>query len=461
MPEERFGDWEYLAEGSAHVLFRRLACKESCVLRIPKRVRLLPEPTTDFLLNVAVPLLGRQYLFFPSFVELSEQFVASLRREVGSGGHPGRRSWDPSSISFPWTAELLPNCFSPFIKATAPDVLSVELKVKGGLRSSSPFLLGPARAKLHLSRFQLAHAYKHFLSNGSFEGYRSPGYRPIDLCSGDRDRVLEALRSLVDRPGNNLSVRINGRLVFGEFVGTIDELAQSWSSLLGDAASEDAMGSFLESVSHILVTESALPRLMRMQSLDTIDCEGCAVIFERLAFLCGSEVAALDMLRSSLGDPFPYDFSELFNKLSISTLSLSEQTTDGSGLVAKLMCTRVSASTSQEDLDNSYATAMGLVAELGVSECILFLRLWLVSLTAKDASVILSLMKEPTENGSSQQVHAMNGDGIGRHSAHRYRIAYSLKFIDINCKPVEKCISKIESEISMIHSLAPIFRSHN
>ena len=465
-----YADWTFLAEGNAHVLLVSSHSCEGKVLRIPKRVPLETVSTANFLTHVASPLLGRQYILFPRFIQLSEEFIAALKRAVAtSAPAEGRRQWDTDGITFPWMAELLPDCFSPYIipkhlpRGVSSELLSVELKVKGGLLSYSPFLQGASLIKLRRSRFQLLHAYKHYIKHRSFDGYNVPSYRPSDLCSGDSHKIHEALLSLLRNPGNNLSIWRDGHRIFGDDIGTVDDVSRVWSSFLGDIYPEDAVGSFLATISELLGKETALTRLQRMQAFDVIDCEGCAVVFDRLASLYGGKDAALELLRNSVGDPFPFHLNELSDMLSEASLpsmpSSGEQASDF-GVVAVFRSLSVSAFLSEREVGDRHAAAMTRVACLGPSECVTLLRLWLISLTAKDASLILTLVKEPgshpetSYSGQGAMIVKTSDEGCGVVLCCGYRLDYALKFVDINCKPAEKCDSKRSSETRMLSILA-------
>ena len=465
-----YDDWTFLAEGNAHILLvsSQRSCRDT-VLRIPKQVPLDPASTYDFLVNVALPLLGRQYLFFPRFAQLSPEFVLALQHELQSCNWDYRRQWDAYSITSPWMAELLPNCFSPslistklFASCPVPEVLSVELKVKGGLLSRSPFLQGSSRIKLLKNRFQLVHAYKYHLKNKGFDGYKAPSYRPRDLCSGEISRVQNALLSLLACPGNNISVRRDGHCIFGEKDGAADDVSRAWFLFLGCACLLDTLEAFVQTVSAVLVKETALNRLMRMQALDVIDCEGCTLIFDRLALLCGSKYAALELLRNSAGDPFPFEISELSDLLYEISPSSSLKCNIDFGVVTRVLSLSVSASLPKEELTDRHTAALSLVDSLGVSDCITLLRLWLVSLTAKDASLILTLVKEPGERPHSEpspRILKPSDGNYGEMLAYGCRLKYSLKLVDINCKPADKCDSKRETEAHMLSVLSPVFDS--
>ena len=289
------------------------------------------------------------------------------------------------------------------------NVLTFEIKVKGGLLSQSPFI--PAddadrSIKRRVGRFRLMQLYK--LSTSSTESSSSTcvsgardlllsNYDPRDLCSRDLSRVHSAIRDLVDSPQNNLRAFYNGRSVL------LDELDKYCPTFL-HAASEDVEEDrsprrlkdvMLDALARVLCKEDVLAGLQMLQALDVpLDVEGCEAIFEHLVALCGgSESTALEAVAALEVQPLPAGFVHVARErtgLQNADPSSAPSLPSGAhGAVGKYMELWSIAKAALVDADTRRKAALRWVRSLTSTQCCWMLHLWRVALGAKDASVMV------------------------------------------------------------------------
>lgn len=106
-------------------------------------------------------------------------------------------------------------------------------------------------------------------------------YDPVDLFSGSKERVSEAIKGLYSIPQNNFRVFLNGSLILGgsgESTGkTSPETGYAFEEALkGFIQSEDGhrTNCFLQLVSDAVYASGVLDKLLEVQKLDKLDIEG-------------------------------------------------------------------------------------------------------------------------------------------------------------------------------------------
>lgn len=106
-------------------------------------------------------------------------------------------------------------------------------------------------------------------------------YDPLDLFSGSKERVSEAIKALYSTPQNNFRVFLNGSLILGgsgECTGrTSPEIGYALEDALrGFIQSDEGLRTncFLQLVSDAVYESGVLDRLLEVQKLDKLDVEG-------------------------------------------------------------------------------------------------------------------------------------------------------------------------------------------
>lgn len=309
------------------------------------------------------------------------------------------------SLELYHNAELQPNCcglqgqFSDFLRATSASCISVEIKVKCGLKASSPFIPESRRVKFFYSRFQLMQCYKYSKAKKTSDGILSWGkfvsksaYMPEDLCSSDIHRIAHSLRMLLATPQNNMRICIDGRHAYGwdkvEDKHFRDCLSASATALCFDPT-KDPSEQLVNLVAGILANESILDRLVVAQDLDVLDVEGSAIVYKRVVLLCGgSESVAQSFLHTAFDKPIDERLLSRHTDGKCNNLGDSNLET-----VLKLRQLRVSHDTPIEIRDNYRTAAKNIISIASMDTCALLLQLFMVSLVAKDASVIITMKR--------------------------------------------------------------------
>lgn len=231
------GDWHYKAEGNKHVvLFNHHGqvlrmkkdnssdydglAKDSC----EKSSKRLYKDHLDFQTFVIGPLLKNSDLCeIPSVINLSAEFVVDVGKLI-QGERPQFRKNKNLHCNQP---ALLMSDFSIMkpchnlidndIKLSA-DVICIELKTKKGFMSNFDPLFNKS-----ICQFCSTQLYR--ARHASSINIKMSNYCPIDLFTGNKFLMKQALEALVENPRNNFRMFKNGQLVYSQQI--VDQLALS------------------------------------------------------------------------------------------------------------------------------------------------------------------------------------------------------------------------------------------
>jgi hypothetical protein len=290
--------------------------------------------------------------------------------------------------------------------------LTVELKVKCGLKASSPFIPFHRRVKLTMSRYQLIQHTKdaqatHPSSGGPTWGkyIGHSNYMPEDLCSGDLPRLRRSLQSLLHNPQNNLRVSVDGKHRYGWDEVELSSLYDALRSVESGTVSSQGTGAegeaqaqeMLDAVAQILTKECVLQRLQALQDLDVLDVEGAALVYARVVNLCGDcrDAANRYLETSMLQPPVSMDTNGQRPPLP-NTYSAECDDSCSSDISQRLRELRISESTPDKQWTAYRARATELIQRATLEECAHLLQLFMIALIARDASVVLALKRVAT-----------------------------------------------------------------
>ncbi|KAI1890388.1 hypothetical protein AGOR_G00153210 [Albula goreensis] len=226
-------DWKYHGEGNKSLVVSH--SQHSRVLRLlkyPAENAEYAHQTTeqafrhiqnivDFNKNVMRPLLGEKYVHHGEAVKLPLDFVRQLSLKVQQERPESR--CDKVMDTFSGCAVCLPNLThisSCHITEHRPS-LCIEIKPKCGFLPFSRHVSKEVKRKV--CRFCM---HQHFkLANGKWK--RMSRYCPLDLFSGNKQRMYIAIKHLLEEPQNNFRIFKNGQLIYScKDDGDLNELIQ-------------------------------------------------------------------------------------------------------------------------------------------------------------------------------------------------------------------------------------------
>ncbi|CAH8390761.1 unnamed protein product [Eruca vesicaria subsp. sativa] len=313
LEERDASDWIYRGEGGANLV---LAYAGSSPLFVGKVIRIQKAPKTDksngvvasvlttdeqllwkeskelisspnkevveqrYVKDVIIPLLGPKHIDAGVRVSVSKEFLESVDKKVTKQRPPWRVN--AANVDTSHDSALILNDHSLFSQGVSGgggggDCLSVEIKPKCGFLPTSRFISEENKLKRGVSRFKMHQLLK--LEQNEISEVSE--YDPLDLFSGSKDRVSEAIKALYSIPQNNFRVFLNGSLVLGgsgESTGrTSPETAHAFEEALkGFIQSDDGVRTkcFLQLVSDTVYDSGVLDKLLEVQKLDKLDIEG-------------------------------------------------------------------------------------------------------------------------------------------------------------------------------------------
>ncbi len=339
-------DWSYLAEGKLHVLLAYHGNNprfQNHVLRLLKerhpgeeKAHYDPQHERDYVLRVAGPALGHQYLDAGTFLAVSPSFLTAIAEQI-LPFRPSRRAiygLDLHACAVECQRDLtrfFPLPSLPPSSSSSPH-LTLELKPKAGYTSRSRLVPPEHRFKYQESRFQLMQRYRYALHDtrglepewGELVGGPNKDYTPLDLFSGDRGRMTRALQGLLRNPQNFCQFFVDSQVVFGRGKVEVGRATEAARKLLfveeerrGEQGEDETTTSpncdkkeeddeeeqqeqlkeerekeeewldvLMVVVAQILEQEPLLRRLLRLQAMDVLDVEGAGLVMRRLIALC-------------------------------------------------------------------------------------------------------------------------------------------------------------------------------
>ncbi|KAM6981105.1 inositol-pentakisphosphate 2-kinase [Aplochiton taeniatus] len=230
-------DWKYHGEGNKSLVVSHV--QHSRVLRLLKYSAEDSENTVqtteqalrhmqnivDMSKHVMSPLLGEKFVHNGEVVKLPLEFVRQLSLKV-QPERPESRSdkvidiYSGCALCLPNLTQI-PSCRTPEHRPP----LCIEVKPKCGFLPASRNVSKDLKAKV--CRFCMHQHLK--LASGKWK--RLSRYCPLDLFSGNKQRMYMAVKYLLEEPQNNFKIFKGGRCIYGCKEDGEEEL-QDLSSLL-------------------------------------------------------------------------------------------------------------------------------------------------------------------------------------------------------------------------------------
>ncbi|XP_078139987.1 inositol-pentakisphosphate 2-kinase [Centroberyx gerrardi] len=228
-------DWKYHGEGNKSLVVSHI--QHSRVLRLlkypaedsenapqtPEQAFRQIQNIVDFSSSVMSSLLGEKFVHSGEVVKLPLEFVRQLSIKV----QHQRPAWRCDKVMdiYSGCALCLPNLTTPSMhQTTHTPPLCIEIKPKCGFLPSSKHVSKDIKTKV--CRFCMHQHYK--VANAKWK--RPSLYCPLDLFSGNRQRMFSAIKHLIEEPQNNFKIFKGGQCIYGGKEGSEDFL--DLSSLL-------------------------------------------------------------------------------------------------------------------------------------------------------------------------------------------------------------------------------------
>ncbi|VVB07595.1 unnamed protein product [Arabis nemorensis] len=268
------------AKSNANGVFSVLTSDEQLLWKENKE--LISSPNNEvleqrYVKHVIIPLLGPKHVDAGVRVSVSKEFLESVDKKVTKQRPPWRVN--AANVDTSHDSALILNDHSLFSQAISSggDCISVEIKPKCGFLPTSRFISEENMLKRSVSRFRMHQILKLEYNEIS----EVSEYDPLDLFSGSKERVSQAIKALYSTPQNNFRVFLNGSLILGgsgESTGrTSPKIGYAFEDALrGFIQSDDGhrTNCFLQLVSDAVYESGVLDRLLEVQKLDKLDVEG-------------------------------------------------------------------------------------------------------------------------------------------------------------------------------------------
>lgn len=447
LSETKADDWSLLGAGRANAVFAYHGARPelvSHVLRLSKpKLAARPHAATSlevelwqdheqilqkdtarrfiyFANEFLAPSISKRYLPNQVIAYVGLELAASLLESIGQ-----------SSDGVSKTAILLPNN-TLFGGPSSGVTVCVELKPKWGSLPTSKAIHPDHAFKYQTSKFCLQQALK--LTQGKID--QIGRYDPVELFSGEPNRVVAATVALLKNPQNNLRLFRDGcPLEFGGLNsdGGLCQLADALSNWCDDGSPIDQAAVFAAAVQAVLHDSGVLAQLLQIQNLDEHDIEGVAPLYD---MLLRKYEAPPSQPESPTTSPRRESHSSDSASPSETCRSLgsshSQPPGHGSMSVHKC-CKRKNCSAGKRIAAvTQWKTAHALLHAMSRKEQCAVLRSYMTAVTAKDCSVMIAV--RPLR----KQAASISNEAHGAVKVDTQVFEYKVSVADLDCKPLEK-----------------------
>lgn len=331
-----------------------------------------------FVQRVMCSLLGSKNVDAGIHIRVTQEFLETVDNNVRCQ----RPSWrvDSAKVNPLCDSVLLISDHSLFLHGMLKKdfCISVEIKPKCGFLPLSEFIAPENTIKRSVTRFKMHQVLK--MHQGKISEISA--YDPLDLFSGSRDRVHEAIKNLFKTPQNNFRVFLNGSLILGGLGGNADttscEIGKTFENALKGvihAVDGKRTQCLLDLISETIFSSGLLNKVLEVQKLDSADIEG-----------------AIHAYYNIISQPC-------------------------------MVCKQLA-----EDQSSKRYNSLHSISE---DESLKIVRNYLIAATAKDLSVMISF--RPREDGSAESPYSM----VSLESTNQ-SFDYKAYFIDLDLKPFER-----------------------
>ncbi|KAJ2821353.1 hypothetical protein GGI24_004242 [Coemansia furcata] len=216
----------------------------------------------EFATSVVSPIVGNEYVLPQRLAKMSPEFLLQVRTNIEPKRPKNRlaRCIDARQSANMLTREMVSKI--PAAKTQGTHAVTVELKPKCMALPQSAFA-APESSVKHKVCWYCMHQYTlHKDGNVS-------KFCPLELFSGDRERIANSLDHFAESPHNNFVVFVDGRSVVDEQGKISDQCVPHWSLLrdtVADVVQREPLFSRLQLIQRELDSfniESVLPMYTR------------------------------------------------------------------------------------------------------------------------------------------------------------------------------------------------------
>jgi hypothetical protein len=328
----------------------------------------------------------------------------------------------------------------PVSTCSTTNTWTADIKVKCGLRSTSPFVPQSHKVKKLHGRYTVMQAHKLKCAIRSQDILPWGGkvstisrYDPLQLTSGVYEQTQEAIKNLFQNPQNNFRILHNRKAIYTGTHTISDEKAHLPDFMdffcLQNTFPNDTIGRdhFLDILSIIAAEEPIFPQLQALQSVDILDIEGANLVYQHLQSTILGEHEPTTSSRfpsekigiTSLVDDYIADHAVQLHsslllyecadilmtihtlKKNVSSQYISDKI---SSLITKLPIYIQDILAMQDDSASPVVTVgqeeinTKIIQKWSAEQCALILNLYLLSLTACDASIVISVKSPESSN---------------------------------------------------------------
>lgn len=426
-------EWSFLAEGGQHIVYTN----GTRILRIDKKK---PDERNQSTIAHSLCEHFAPYTDVPIFRKGRDVFGAT----TSVSGLTNTKLFEQQEEI---VAQDLPDY--RILSSCTQSSICLEIKPKAGYTAISPLVITDRRIKFTKTRFEIQ---QQLYSKGLLrkrwmnadQTFVKSSYNPLDLFSGNLERIRGAVSAMFRNPQNNIKAWKQGRCCTSHIDGGC--LNEAERALFGTVDL-----SLPELVASVLQSEPFLGRVLQYQKLDIIDADGAIILYERLvnAFCNGDADSAEQFMDNVEWDDTICDTAtskhELLQYAPISSNGTNPQLIHQycehtkalqDVLRGKQPCIAVVQDICDETLS--------LLGDFSAKDCCFLLQCWLLSLAMCDLSFFITL-KLASSNGSTPS-NLQTSTIPGRIYFKQYLIEYELKCIDYDFKPAKKLRSRRRKE---------------
>ena len=283
------GEWRYKGEGAQNMIFEYVGSEDKAqylhtVLRLSKcqtsrsncQKTNKCENNYHFLKNSIQPRLCKDVIVLGELVPVHATFLEELSKCC-------RHLRPQHRLETELDLQASLGCLMPDLSylpvgsemGLTIDQICVEIKPKSGILPSKDCLSSDTLIKSEVSRFRMMQQLK--ILEGKV--HSASQYDPLDLFSGNRQRMVLSIEALIHEPQNNFRLSINQRDMISSSNRLDNIQMERLASAFGSTVTVSDLSKLLVS---ILLDCGVLEDIKKLQELDRYDIESVGPMFRHI-----------------------------------------------------------------------------------------------------------------------------------------------------------------------------------